>query len=355
MKEKITSILFIIILFSFSASFLIIKDKAISSYERRKLASTSSLKEDFVTNLDTYLTDQFPLRDQFISLNSTFDRYVLKNSDSNDVYIKDGYVIDKNYRLDEKNVNGFIKKINYIKNTYLTNNQVYYSIIPDKAYFLDDANSLKIDYNNLLKNLKEEVEIPYIDITNLLTLEDYYKTDIHIKQDSYFKIIKELSPYLDFEYQDLNYEESIYNKFYGASSSKVPAFTKSDDLKYLTNDFINNAEVNHLEYGKKDVYDKEMINSVDSYNVFLSGPSSIIEIENTTTDNNKELVIFRDSFASSMTPLLIPYYKKITLIDLRYISMNYVTNYVDFNNKDILFLYSTLILNGSNLLKVNPK
>ena len=38
------------------------------------------------------------------------------------------------------------------------------------------------------------------------------------------------------------------------------------------------------------------------------------------SSNDKELVIFRDSFGSSLSPLLVKYYKKITLIDNRYIS-----------------------------------
>lgn len=355
MKEKLTSIIFVIILFSFSCASMILKDKDISSYERRKLTNTNTLKENFIDNLDDYLTDQFPLRDFFISSNTTFNRYFLGNTEYNDIYIKDGYLIDKNYPLDEKNINGFINKLNYIKNNYLNENKVFYTIIPDKAYFLDEKETLKLDYDSLLKKLDDEIDISYVDITNLLNLDDYYKTDIHIKQDSYFKIIAYFSSSLDFTYQDLSYTKKQYQNFNGASYSKAPSFIKHDELTYLTNDIINNAIVNHLEYGKKEVYDIEKLDSVDSYNVFLSGPSSLIEIENLLSQNNKELIIFRDSFGSSFTPLLIPYYKKITLIDLRYISMNYVTNYIDFTNQDVLFAYSTLIVNDSNLLKVNIK
>lgn len=94
-----------------------------------------------------------------------------------------------------------------------------------------------------------------------------------------------------------------------------------------------------------------MLKSSDHYNIFLNGPSSLIEIENNLISSDKELIIFRDSFGSSFAPLLIPFYKKITLIDLRYINMNIAKNYVDFNNKDILFLYSTLIVNNSFILK----
>ncbi|MDE5539463.1 MAG: hypothetical protein K2J20_03140, partial [Bacilli bacterium] len=190
----------------------------------------------------------------------------------------------------------------------------------------------------------------YINIKDLLSLEDYYKTDIHIKQKSYFKVIEELSKYLDFEIKDIDYKENNYSSFKGASFYKVP-FSKTEDLNYLTNDLQKNVSVKHLEYSDNYVYKESALTSSDAYNVFLSGPSSLIEIENHDIEDNKELIIFRDSFGSSLAPLLIPYYKKITLIDLRYMSTSLINNYVDFDNKDVLFLYSTLIVNNSFILK----
>lgn len=355
MKEKILSIVFIAIIFGFSIFSFILKDKEISNYERRKLTQASSLKEDFTSNLDDYLTDQFPLRDLFISTSSIFDRYLLSNKEDNNVYIEDDYIVDKLYPLNEKNVSSFINKINYLNDNYLKESNSFYTVIPDKNYFLDEKKYLKIDYNYLYNNLSSNINMEYIDISNLLKLEDYYKTDIHIKQDSYFKIIKELSNHLDFDYQDIFYEENIYSNFYGASYSKVPSFVKPDKLIYLSNDIIDNTTVKHLEYGQKKVYEKSELESTDSYNIFLNGPSSLIEIEDPSSPNDKELIMFRDSFGSSLAPLLIPYYKKITLIDLRYIRSDIVSNYVDFKNKDVLFIYSTLLVNDSHLLKVNIK
>lgn len=352
MKEKIISISFVGILFSFLILSFLMRDKEISSYERRKLMTSSKLKEDFVENLDTYLTDQFPFRDNFISLHTVFERYGLCNIDSNDVYIKNGYVVEKNYPLDEKSVNGFINKLNYIKETYLQDNRVFYTIIPDKAYFLNQKKYLTLNYSELFQTLSNNIKIDYIDIIDLLNLEDYYKTDIHIKQPSYQKIVNRFSDYLTFSYNKLDYDEHVYNKFYGASYSKVPSFTKPDELIYLTNKSINESTVWHLEYGEKKVYDEEKLGGVDSYDVFLSGPSALIEIENKIDGVEGELIIFRDSFGSSFAPLLIPYYKKITLIDLRYIDFSLLEKYISFQNQDVLFAYSTLIVNNSQLLKV---
>ncbi len=46
---------------------------------------------------------------------------------------------------------------------------------------------------------------------------------------------------------------------------------------------------------------------------------------------------------SSLAPLLAGSYRKITLIDLRYISSDLLESYVRFQEQDVLFLYSALI------------
>ena len=70
-------------------------------------------------------------------------------------------------------------------------------------------------------------------------------------------------------------------------------------------------------------------------------------IKNPNAENDRKLVIFRDSFASSFAPLLSENYSEIVLIDLRYIMSDMVREYVDFENADVLFMYSTRLINNS--------
>lgn len=353
MKDKIIVLLFLMILFIVPGMFFITNEKEISFYERRKLSTTNDLKEDFFGSLDKYLMDQFPFRDDLISISSSFNRYFLGNIENNDVYIVGKHIIPKNYPSDEKLIESFINKINFISNNYLKDSDVYCAVIPDKSYFLDEDKYLKINFNNIFDNVKNNGECTYIDIAQLLELDDYYYTDIHIKQDSYFQILEKMNKYMNFGYKNLSYKSNTLHNFYGASYSKVPKFMNGDTLTYLTNEYIERANVWHLEYGEKGVYDTGKLSGVDMYDVFLSGASSYIEIENDNPITDKELIIFRDSFGSSFSPLLIPFYKKISVIDLRYISFSNVVDLIDFQSKDVLFLYSTLIINNSNLLKVS--
>ena len=99
------------------------------------------------------------------------------------------------------------------------------------------------------------------------------------------------------------------------------------------------------------MYDAADFEAIDGYNIFLGGPLSIVTVENPTGNTGKELIIFRDSFASSLAPLLLDGYDKITLIDLRYMASVNVGRFVEFNDQDVLFLYSTTLVNSGKLLK----
>ncbi len=351
MKEKVVSITFIIFIIGFFMASFVLEDELLSKFERRKLAQAPKLNNDFVSNLDDYIIDQFPLRDEFINLNSNINRKIWQIKDYNDVYVKDGLIYDINYPLNEKQCINFSNKVNHIIDKDLQNSNVYYAIIPDKEYFLSDEEYLKIDY----EVLKDKVRIvaEYIDIMQELKVEDYYRTDIHWKQENLQGVVKAIIEQMGNTYLDLQYSYHKYEPFYGASYSKSGNAVKPDELIYLKNEYTDKAIIKHLEYGKKDVYDLEKVDEMDSYDIFLSGASSLIEITNPLTTNNKELIIFRDSFSSSLVPLLIPYYSKITLIDLRYINYDIVSSMLDFENKDVLFIYSAQVINSSNLLKVN--
>ena len=83
----------------------------------------------------------------------------------------------------------------------------------------------------------------------------------------------------------------------------------------------------------------------------MNGADALIEITNPNSKTDKELILFRDSFGSSLAPLLTDGYAKITLVDIRYIQSSMIGNFIEFDDQDVLFIYSTLLLNSSLALK----
>ena len=190
-----------------------------------------------------------------------------------------------------------------------------------------------------------------ITIFNALKLDDYYKTDSHFMINKIDMVASRLLSGMN-NYNSINYSTEKVGSFDGVYKSRIPINSESDDLYIIKNDSINNSLV--YDYSKNsyiDFYDKSKLNGNDSYEMYLGGSTPLVTIYNNDTSSDRELVIFRDSFGSSLAPLLVSSYKTITLVDTRYMSSKILGNYIDFNNKDVLFIYNTSIINNSYSLK----
>ena len=75
--------------------------------------------------------------------------------------------------------------------------------------------------------------------------------------------------------------------------------------------------------------------------MYLSGPAPVLKITNPSYEGERRLVLFGDSFSSSLAPLLAEAYSEIDLVDIRYIDPDLLGDLIEFENADVLFLYST--------------
>lgn len=360
MKDKTKNIVitvgFVLILIILLLANILNKDQEISITERRKLARFPEMTLKKVTNgqvskeIERYTTDQFIARDTFRGIKSFFSIHILKQQDNNKLFEKDGAIYKMEYPLNEDNLNKSIDKINKIYEEHLQGMRVYYAIIPDKNYYLKDDEHLKIDYDRLRQISKDRLKnMEYIDIWNDLELEYYYRTDLHWRQERLQKVEKRLKTNMKLEnIGDINYTKTNVGEFYGTYYGQLGLNVKPDEMYILTNETIENCKT--YNYEKKEIgtiYNRN--NYKDKYDIYLSGATPLICIENPNANTQKELLLFRDSYGSSIAPLLIQNYKKITLIDIRYMSSSLLDKYIEFNNQDVLFLYSVLVLNQNIL------
>jgi hypothetical protein len=186
-----------------------------------------------------------------------------------------------------------------------------------------------------------------VDIYDLLSLQDYYRTDSHWSQDRIVDVAERLGEALGVA--DRLSGEYVQNKLEGfrgvyyLQSRLDPA---PDTLIYLTSDVMDQCTVYDYETQKTTtVYNPELFESEDGYNVFLGGTRALLRIDNPSARSDDELVIFRDSFGSSLIPLLAEGYRSIYVVDIRYVVPDILGEMIDFENKDVLYLYSALILN----------
>ncbi len=296
--------------------------------------------------------DNFYQRETFKKLKTSVELDIFKKQDVNKIYKYNDFLVEQIYPLDEKSITNLTNKINYIKESYLNEtNKIYYSIIPDKNYYTDNSH-LKLDYDKMQQIMENNLNgLQYIDIFQDLSLDSYYYTDSHWKQEKLQNVAKTIAENMNFSITQ-NYNEQKVATFKGVYAGQLPINTKEDEIKILVNDVI--ADANAYNYETKEqggIYNFKKLTGYDKYDIYLSGATPLIEISNANNKTNKTLVIFRDSYASSLAPLLMEEYSKITLVDTRYISPKILNEYVNFENADILFIYSTLVINSSMALK----
>lgn len=356
-KNIIVTVGFVVIIIGVFLTNIIAKDKQISTTERRKLAQLPEISVakiisgDVMEKWEDYVADQFVGRDLFRTIKSVWSINVFKQKDNNDLFIKDQAIYKMEYPLNEKNLEKSLDKINNVYKKYLQNMNVYYAIIPDKNYYLENDDHLKFDYAKVKEMAENKLnKLNYIHIWDDLKLDDYYKTDLHWKQENLQKVVKQIQKSMNLEStSEFNYIKKDMGDFYGTYYGQLGLKLPSDRLYVLTNEGLGKCKVYNYET-KKIVKVYEQTNSSDKYDIYLSGATPIISIENPDAKTEKELLLFRDSFGSSLAPLLVENYSKIILIDLRYISSKLLEEYIDFEEQDVLFLYSTVVLN-QNIFK----
>lgn len=361
-EAKYTVLLLAVLFFGFAVFCWVNPSKEYSKTERRKLSRFPKLTMEslesgkFMTEFEDYSLDQFPLRDEFRSLKAWVSESVFLKSDNNDIYVTEEYAVKMEYPLNEDSIKNAGKKFAQIYEKYLkgSGGKIYLSLIPDKNYFLaDQSGHLSMDYELFFDNVQEEMPYAnYVEIKDLLSIEDYYKTDVHWRQETIVDIADRIGSAMginiskDYEKRELS--EPFFGVYFGQSALNLPG----EPLYYLTNDRLEQCTAYNYENNQtRAVYDLEKAKGEDLYEIFLSGPVSLMRIENPGAKTEKELVVFRDSFGSSLIPLLAEGYKSIVLIDIRYIQNDFLSNFVDFTGKDVLFLYSTVVLNHSETLK----
>lgn len=359
MNEKNKNIVVSILFFLFLGVFFLLNvfksDTLISVSERRKLAQFPEISfktifdGTFFEKFESYTTDQFVRRDDFRSLKVQLELGIKHNY--NDLYVYNDYIVKQLYPLNENSVTNLSKKVNFIKENYLKNNKIYFSIVPDKNYFIDQGN-LKLDYEKMVTLMKTDLNFAqYLDIFPLLSLDNYYKTDTHWKQETLLNVGAYLAEEMDFLFTEGFRLEKI-TSFLGVYAGQLPGHATYEDINVLQNDVLSQAQVYNYETRKvTEVYDLTKKDDFDKYDIYLSGAVSLMTITNEASLSDRELIVFRDSYGSSLVPLLVTGYKKITLVDTRYISPKILDQYIDFADQDVLFLYSTLLINDSFSLK----
>ncbi len=360
-KNTVICITFGVFILTFSLLCLFLPKDEYSDSERRYLAKMPEVSAEnifggkFMSEFEKYSTDNFPFRDGFRTVKAAVALSIFNRQDNNGIYLHNDYISSVEYPLDEGSLDYAARRFKHVCDKYLDEtNKVYYSVIPDKnAFMAEESGHLAFDYDAFEKEFAHRMTFgEYIKISDLLELEDYYRTDTHWKQENITNVAESLCSAMGKEAGKNFTVNTLEGGFSGVYKGQAALPVKDDTLKYLTNENTEKLFVYDFQNDTEShVYHMEKASGKDPYEMFLGGPLSLITVENPENESGSHLIMFRDSFSSSLAPLMAEGYSKITLIDIRYINPDILGNFVNFENADVLFIYSTMVLNNSDTIK----
>ena len=361
------SIVFVFVIFGFSIVSLIKPDKKTSEQENRNLQQFPSMTltgikdKTWMDDLEDYTADQFVLRDAWVSLKTTCDRLQGKKEFNGNYLGDDGYLMqiptdpdEKQEALIEDNVNAmndFAERYSEVNTSVL--------IAPNAVWTLSD----KLPSGAPVRDQEEDsawiegmlsANINYIDAFTALKEHKsealYYKTDHHWTTLGAKYAYLAAADALEIEATDKFDEYVVTADFQGTLSSNsgyhgqkdtIEVFAPRDsDVSYLVTDSDDQSK-------RATLYDLDALDTKNKYEVFFGGNHSLVDIV-TNSESDKVLVVFKDSYANSFVPFLIPYYSEIIMVDPRYYYDNIDTLMDSHGVTDVLFLYNMDTFLGDN-------
>ena len=274
-----------------------------------------------------------------------------------EVYVYEGYAASTEAGFDEKSLQYAARKFQQLYDDYLTANagHIYLSVIPDKGGFtVPPEGYAPASAQETAEALLAQLDfVQYADIAPGLSLADYYRTDPHWRQECLVATAQTLAQAMDVPLAGDFQENAIDVPFYGAYAEKAGEPLVADTLRYLTGEVLDACTVYDYETDAQEpLYDLSAVETDTPYDLYLQGSRSLLRIDSPLSASDKTLVVFRDSFGSSLIPLLAESYRTIYAVDIRYLSSQMVGRFLSFDgSEDVLFLYSTMVLQNSRTMK----
>jgi len=311
---------------------LIHGDRIFSETENRVLASKPKFsaealfKGDYTENYETYVTDQFVSRDKWIEM-KTYTDIFLQKKEIGGVYLgADGYLIEQHlpesYSAEQEE-----KKLDLLEQL-VERWDASVMLVPTADNILLDklpANALFYDESRLLEEVERRVGAEhYVDVFSVLQEhadeEIYYRTDHHwTSLGAYYGYLAWAEAGDRFAgHYSTERMETVTEEFLGTLHSKVNIRMQGEPIRYFPDTLSRPMTVTYdFQRTAETCYEPSYLETKNKYAFFLDDNHAFIEID-TDYHNGKSLFVIKDSYANCFIPLLIPYYEKIYVMDLRY-------------------------------------
>jgi len=302
-------------------------------------------------NLDMYINDHFIFRNFWLKLNS-FVQLSTGKTENNGVYIgKEGYLFEKiKYTQNEKNN---LQKAVKVINEFEQKNDIpiYFLLIPNSIYINKDKlpNNVEVyDQEQVIEEIYKSCsdDIKTIDVISTLKqnkdLALYFKTDHHMTSLGSYLVYKEFCKQINMNYTPISeFESNVISKdFLGTFDSKAQVVNQEKDIiTVYKNDINENVKGNYDGTEYNSIFNEDYLDKKDKYSYFLNGNNAKVVIK-TKVNNDRRLLVIKDSYAHILAQFLCQNYEEIHFIDPRYYNLQ-LSDYIRENSiTETLFLYN---------------
>ncbi len=349
-------------------------DRLFSAYENRVLASKPKfsiktlLNGSYTEEYETYVTDQFVARDNWIFIKTVTD-LALGKKEVNGVYLaKDGTLIEKHAPgdIDAKTVEKrllLLKKLtDWWENRAADvqtdkNGTLQIMLVPTADNIYTDklpSNAPYYSQTEFIGAVSKTIDDKYvINITD--TLISHKSEYIYYGTDHHWTTLGAYYGYLEWAEKmsmtPVSYNTSVVSEnFFGTLHSKTNLVVKPDTIEAYKPE--QNADIkvyyDFSEEYKDSLYEDKHLETKNQYGYFLDDNHSFVRIERenpSPESEGKSLFVIKDSYANCLIPFLTEHYETIYVLDLRYYKgslFSMLETYDTEGNMDILVLYNVI-------------
>ncbi len=359
-KNLIFAVAFIVIWGGFTLLNYLVPSQDFSEAENRALAQFPNyttprlLDGHFMNDMDTYLNDQFVGRPYWVAGQSLIE-FGLGKREINGVYISSNDQLrhyppgnDLISTANVQGINAFAAKYGMPTTVMLVPSSTYTlrGSLPYTATEWDEGAFIQTVYSGL------SGAVHTVDAAGALAAENsqyiYYRTDHHWTTYGASLAYRALAQTLGLPDRTAELDVTPLSTDFSGTTQARSGFplTEPDVMEQYQTGLVLRYETYGIEGDAYEtraydsIYFPEYLEQKDKYTYFL-GPLKPYVTIYTGANTGKKLLIFKDSYAHCLTPMLLADYDEIRLVDLRSVKAEDIGEFVDAARYDeALFLYS---------------
>lgn len=358
--KRLPGVIFMVLLLGLAGKEALSHQRTYSPVEKRELQTrpeisiTKILDGRFQKKYESYLRDQFPGRDHWVSFQTDMELFMGKNEIHN-VYIGKNHYLLEHYtgkEFDPQQISKNLQALEKFVGKAKQNADVHVMMVPTKSWVLREklpafAPHYKEQkfYDALQQKLgKEDVLISVETVLDAYKEEEiYYRTDHHWTTLGAWYAYEQYTKAVGGDLQRAQGKKKfrcISKDFYGTTYAKINYARQADKIEIYEPADKLRVVYNMGEKKTKTLYDVSFLKTADQYSVFTGGNQAVLEITG-GIKNGKTLLLIKDSFANSILPFLAEDYEKLVVVDLRQLNVSGDRLLEMFSPTDILILYNS--------------